>query len=256
MKVTKIKLLALLVSVLVLGFGIVSLIGAEAPVEKNVPGEKAGTFTGFMRSLPGDTRVQVELVIEQNLECWENDVDESTLNFNVWKEELHRDLKLILTPAQFEAFVKLWGSGNPDKSPDSRISVSASDCTSCAQTLFKLNQAFGFLGSAESSYRHEYRDYCDYGFYPDAVLPDILKAKARVDLATQYAVAASQSCDYWHSVTARSHAKTARWALDLAISDSTRYCTQEPPWLGKLNIASVWLNLALTRLDACVNECN
>lgn len=250
MKLSRIKLLTLFVSVLFLGFGIVSLIGAEAPVKKNVPGEIPGTFTELMRSLPGDTRVQVESVIEHHLECFENEADESTLDYEVWKKGFHHDLKLVLTPGQFEAFVKLWGSG----SSDSRLSVTASGCTSCGQSIFKLNQAYGFLGSAESNYKRN-KSYCDYGFYPDQVLPQIQKAKARVGLAADYATAASQSCDYWDALAAKNNAGTARIALDYAIYFSTRYCTQYP-WMDNLDTASDWLNLAITKLNACVNECN
>lgn len=250
MKVTRFKLLTLFVSVLVLGFGIVSLIGADAPVEKNAPSEKPGTLSEWMRLLPKEKWIQVEKVFESNLESLGHSDENAQPDIKVWIDCVYRDMQSILTPGELEGLIGIM-NGDTGK----RLSAAtATVCTNCLAPSLRLGEAYGYLEAAEDDYNSS---YCEFGFYPDQVLPLMIAAKIRTGLASAYAEDAYNNCNCTSAQNALYQAREAMWKLGYAITNTTRYKCNPAPWKFWLLMAQSDLDDAISGLSACISEtCN
>lgn len=251
MKLSKIKLLALVVSVLLLGFGIVSSIGADAPGEKEFPGEKLRVFTiaDWLNALDRETQDQVVSIFEHNLECAENGDNESLPEGLSWKEAMYDALQDVVTPEQLKGFIYLM-DGNYQ---GDRISFTTSDCSDCDSPFNKLGSAQTSLSSALGIYAVQRYNYCDFPF-TDKVYIYLGMASSNATNAWNAANTAKNSCDCTSAQQALSYANAALGHLNTAISNTATYCEPDSPWINHMYVARNWLTQAITALPACVSE--
>jgi hypothetical protein len=240
---SRFKILFLFVGVLLTIFWLVSPVTAGEPVMQQK------SFSKWIRMLPTEKRIQVETVLEQYLLCQDSNDKAGLHDPTAWTENVCRDLRSILLPEQFKEFYEIF-YGNPG----AQLSAPASTCVDCYSPLQDLDDAYAHLLSAESLYE---KSYCDYGFYPDRVLPFIMSARANADLASQEALEAFNYCHCPSANSAKSYALAAKAKLDLAIDNTDWYCDYPNPWLNRLYMARTSLDKALSDLDDCIDQaCN
>jgi hypothetical protein len=252
MKVTRITLLALIVSVLVLGFGIVSLIGADAPGAKKTPGEEQRiltgiTFTDFMHWLPEEKRIQVEMVLEENLACPENGDEEFVPDHNRWIKNVYLGLQSVLTPEELEVFDELL-QGNRQ---GDRLSTTAALCQKCGEARDDLDEAYEYLDTALSEYDPS---YCDFGIGPDSVYIYISLARYYADQAREHALNA-YFCDCNEAIEALYDARKARKYRFTAYKNTLYDCGSSAPWVPYLVSAKGYIDSAIYKLEnSCYRE--
>ncbi|UCH96473.1 MAG: hypothetical protein JSV88_06395 [Candidatus Aminicenantes bacterium] len=238
------KISFMIVGVLILISCLVSPMVSMA----DTPREYQKSFSKWMRMLPKEKRIQVEKVFESNLDCLENGDETSQPDLDKWRENVFRDLQPILSPGQLKEFTEIMNGKAGEQ-----LSTTASKCWDCYSPLQNLDDAWAHLNSAQSLYR---KSYCEYGFYPDQVLPLIIAAKTRTDLASQEANEAFNYCDCDSAEDALYQAQQAKWKVGYAIDNTKRYCSPYP-WLNHLLSADAYLDTAISELSACINEaCN
>jgi hypothetical protein len=237
----------------ILTFVVVGLVMAimlsASPMIVEEPGAQKKSFTEWMRSLPDETRVQVEKVFESNLDCMGNMDEASRPDINSWRESVYRGLEPILTPEELKGFIGIMNGNTGEK----LSATTVVKCTNCQAPSSNLNIAYDFLVAAQSDYNSS---YCEYGFYPDQVLPLIIAAKTRTGLAKAAAEDAYNNCNCTSAQNALYQAQQARWKVGYAIDNTKRYC-DPTPWKFWLVMARDHLDYAISGLNACINEaCN
>jgi len=243
MRFSKIKLLTLFFAVLIAIFWLVTPVAAEAPVEH------PKSFSEWMRLLPNEKRIQVETVFMNNLDCMGNMDEASRPDINSWRESVYRDLEPILTPEELKGFKRIMNGNTGEK----LSATSVVKCTDCQTPAANLYIAYGFLEAAEDDYNSS---YCEYGFYPDQVLPLIIAAISRTGLAKTAADDAYNNCNCTSAQNALYQAQQARWKVGYAIDNTKRYC-DPTPWKFWLVMARDSLDDAISGLSACIDEaCN
>lgn len=214
---------------------------------------EAENLNKWMDTLPEETRVEVDSVIQLNMESWKDNRETVTPGFNGLMENIHHNLKSILTPVQFDQFKGIW----KDNNKESQIALLENPlCPTCDNVLFKINQAYSYLGSARSNYDDS---YCDFLWYGDQVDGYILIAYTRADMASDHAVPlANDSCYCGYIHDCLSDLQMAIDKTDLAIDNSDTYCTGNLPWINYLYAAQTWLGNAKSALEDCHDEaeCN
>jgi hypothetical protein len=242
MRFSKIKLLTVFFGVLIAIFWLVTPMAADAP------GKHLKSFSKWMRMLPKEKRIQVETVLESHMDCLENVGETSPPDLTKWREKVVNDLQSILSPGQLKEFNEIMNGKTGEQ-----LSRTASQCWDCYSPLQALDDAWAHLLGAEARYN---KSYCDYGFYPDQVLPFIIAARANADLASQKALDAFNNCDCDSAKAALSYARKALDKLEYAIDHTIMYCYSYP-WLNRLFMARTYLNTAISELPTCIAEtCN
>lgn len=237
------KILFLFTSMLLVVFWMTGPLAAGEPVMQQK------SFSKWVRMLPTEKRIQVEMVLEQRLLCPDSPQKAGLNDPDEWAEYVFQDLHSILSPEQFEAFREIIYN-----TPREQLAAPLSTCVDCYSPLQDLDDAYAHLLSSESLYN---KSYCDYGFYPDRVLPFIMSARANADLASQKANYAFNYCHCQSAQDAKTYALVAEAKLDLAIDNTEWYCSYPNPWLNRLYMARNALDSALADIDDCIDQaCN
>lgn len=211
---------------------------------------EAEELNNWMGSLPEETRVEVDSVIQLNMESWKDEPEKIIPGVNGLMENICDNLKSILTPVQFEQFKGIW-KDNTDQS-QLRLLTENPLCPTCDNVLAPLNLAWGYLDDA---YAHYEDSYCDYMWYPDQVGPFILIAKTRADMAADHAVTlANGSCNCGLIHDCLTDLQMAYDKANLAYSNSGIYCSGNLPWISYLFAARSWLTNAMNALQSCHDE--
>lgn len=243
MRFSKIKLLTVFFGILIAIFWLVTPMAAEAPEEH------PKSFSEWMRLLPKEKRIQVERVFENSLDCMGNMDEAARPDINRWRASVYKDLEPILTPEELNGFIGIMNGNTGEK----LSATTVVQCTDCRAPKINLKYAHDFLMAAEDDY---HPSYCEYGFYPDQVLPLIISARARTGLAKAAAEDAYNNCDCTSAQDALYQAQQARWKLGYAIDNTKRYC-DPTPWKFWLVMARDHIDDAISGLNACINEaCN
>ena len=127
----------------VIGMVLVIMLSVS-PMIAGEPDPQKKSFTDWMHSLPEKTRIQVETIFEQNLECLRDAEERGTTDFSGCIEKIYCDLESVLTPGQYKAFTESHGSS----SPGSQLSATFATCGSCYSAVTELNQAYGYIGTS------------------------------------------------------------------------------------------------------------
>jgi hypothetical protein len=244
-RVSRVKLLSFLVGVMILSVGIVTLLGED------VPTKQPKSFSEWKSLLSKEKLSQVEMVFKKNLDCMGHLDETSQPDIKNWRKSVYKDLETILTSEEFKGFKRIM-EGNFGKKLSAATTV---NCTDCQSPAMHLGDALDLIEVAEESYG-DYSDYCDYGLYPDQVLPLIINAESRAELAEDAAWDAYNNCDCTSAQNALYQAQQARWKVNAAIENSNTYC--DPiPWKNFLLWARDSLDLAISLLSDCIDEaCN
>lgn len=231
----------------VVGLVMAFMLSASAKIAGE-PDVQRISFTEWMLSLPEETRVQVEGIFQENLNCLEKGHN-GTAPYN-WKEQVYFELQAVVTPQQFSLFTKIVEG----KQQSSELSGTASSCNYCNYARARLSIARSRLASALAVYDSS---YCDFGIGDiDKVYIYISLAHYYTDKAYDEAVAAYATCDCTSAQNAKDYNNTAKGYLVTAIQNTSIYC-DNTPWETYLDDASTYLSLATFYLNKCVDEtCN
>jgi len=260
MKVTRIMFFVLFVGVFVLGFGIISVNGAESPGEKDVPikTSRAFTISDWLNSLDMERQAQVLSIFKRNLVCSKNGDEKSKPGGQVLKETLHIELQAVLTPGQFKVFESIVFDNQESNPSNPLVSTTFEDdpCDECEDARYDLNQARWKLDSALNFYNISYCDY--YPFHIDYVPVYLGLAKFHSEEAFKVIDDAYKDClcpdeeDLWE------HIDDARYFADIAADYTFEYCDPNSPWINSLGVAITRLAYAkYFSIDDCLDQvCN
>ncbi|MCP4215688.1 MAG: hypothetical protein GY765_13625 [bacterium] len=216
-----------------------------SPLWAGSPAENPKDYSHWLHSLSKEKQTLVNDVMVQNLDYFDTCAEEGIKDFNGWYARIAGDLQPILSKKESQGFIDL-------TQVNTQLTESYGvTCTECNSALFKLNMAYGHLASAYSQYD---KSYCDYAFYTDQVKTTILIAKSRTGTAADYANDAYRTCNCFKISMAISDANMAIGKVSNALANTNRFCSGNPPWYNHTFSASIWLNNAISRLNACKAE--
>jgi hypothetical protein len=235
--------------------GVLICLWLITPMMAVTPEEGSGDIDQWMNSLPEKTRASV-LEVFANVVCVGNTGlkgEQSLSTADQIAERIYRDLQIILTEEQLDAFCRL--TKRSDKAPEMDISVTLSTCSACSVVYTSLrDKVVPYLGTAISKY--DFASYCEYPPWgmPDSIGLMMSLAKSAAQRARDKASAAYNSCDCTSAQGALTDAQQSLYYLNLAISGTKSRCEPDAPWLEWLEAAKDWLEYVISKLPACISQ--
>lgn len=241
-------------SICLLGF--IFSLWLVTPMLGTAPEGKSKRFTEWMMSLPEETRVQVEAVFINNLDCVENTPEKQAADKSLLIVSIYRDLRFILAADQLKEFFQL-SKGNALTDQLSMPKATCGDCYWIHQ--LSLSNAANFINSARAAF-DQLTYHCTPPIYhlPDhPIALQMMIAEYYLNMAISDTWAAYSSCDCAKAQSALTNTQNALRFTNYAYEGTRDDCDSNAPWKNDLYNAKIWMTNAVNNFPDCIDQtCN